>query len=130
MHASHWLSSTQSTLARGRLIGGSFTSRGDVLSSGVLQHIFRTGDFFRSITMDGHEDFVIDDETWAIRYLIVDTTNWWPGNKVLISTRWIERISWEESKVFINSRDHEIELHRHYDREGYWADDLAAHFTR
>ena len=92
----------------------------------------------------GHiEDFVIDDETWAIRYLIVDTKNWWPGKKVLISTRWIDRISWEESKVFINltreaikqgpeytdqtliTRDHEIKLHRHYNREGYWADQLA-----
>jgi len=34
----------------------------------------------------GHvEDFIIDDETWAIRYVVVDTRNWWPGNKVLIS---------------------------------------------
>ena len=92
----------------------------------------------------GHvEDFVIDDETWAIRYLIVDTQNWWPGKKVLISTRWIERISWEQSKVFINltreaikqgpeytnetliTRDHETKLHRHHNREGYWADQLA-----
>jgi uncharacterized protein YrrD len=97
----------------------------------------------------GHvEDFVIDDETWAIRYLIVDTQNWWPGKKVLISTRWIERISWEEAKVFINltreaikrgpeytdqtliTRDHETNLHRHYNREGYWADDLATQPTR
>ena len=32
----------------------------------------------------GHvEDFIIDDETWAIRYLIIDTRNWWPGKKVL-----------------------------------------------
>lgn len=88
----------------------------------------------------GHvEDFVIDDEAWAIRYLIVDTKNWWPGKKVLISTRWIERISWEESRVFINltreaikqgpeytegtpiTRDQETKLHRHHDREGYWA---------
>jgi len=34
----------------------------------------------------GHvEDFVIDDETWAIRYLIVDTRNWLPGKKILIA---------------------------------------------
>ena len=51
----------------------------------------------------GHvEDFFVDDETWAIRYLIVDTRNWWPGKKVLISPKWIERVSWPESKVFIN----------------------------
>jgi len=92
----------------------------------------------------GHvEDFVIDDETWMIRYLIVNTQNWLPGKKVLIPTQWIERISWEESKVFVHktgetirhspeytdqtliTRDHEIKLHRHYGREGYWADDPA-----
>ena len=82
-------------------------------------------------------DFVIDDETWAIRYLIVGTENWWPGNNVLVSPRWIERVSWEESKVFIDlsrdsirqspeyteeflTRDYEIGLHRHYKRLGYW----------
>ena len=51
----------------------------------------------------GHvEDFIIDDETWAIRYLIIDTRNWWPGKKVLVSPQWIERVSWSESKVFVN----------------------------
>jgi len=97
----------------------------------------------------GHvEDFVVDDETWAIRYLIVDTRNWWPGKKILISTRWIDRISWEESKVFINltrdaiqqgpeysekeliTRDYETKLHSLRGREGYWADQRAAPVSR
>jgi hypothetical protein len=86
----------------------------------------------------GHvEDFIIDDEMWMIRYLIIDTQNWWPGEKVLIAPQWIERISWEESKVFINltceaikqspeytedslTREYEAALHRHYDRQEYW----------
>ena len=43
----------------------------------------------------GHvEDFIIDDETWAIRYIIINTRNWWPGKKVLVSPRWIEHVSW------------------------------------
>ncbi len=89
----------------------------------------------------GHvDDFIIDDETWAIRYLIIDTINWWPGKKVLISPRWIENVSWEESKVFINlpretikqspeyteesllTRNYESALHQHYNRQGYWLD--------
>jgi sporulation protein YlmC with PRC-barrel domain len=89
----------------------------------------------------GHvEDFVIDDETWAIRYLIIDTHNWWPGKKVLISPQWIERVSWDELKVFVNltrknvkqspeytegsllTRDYETGLHRHYNRQKYWVD--------
>jgi len=93
----------------------------------------------------GHvEDFVIDDETWAIRYLIIDTENWWPGKKVLISPLWIERVSWSEAKVFINltgetikqspeyteeslpTRDYETALYRHYNRQGYWVDEPAA----
>ena len=91
----------------------------------------------------GHvEDFIIDDETWAIRYLIVDTKNWWGGKKVLISPRWIDKISWEESKVFVNltkeiikqspeysddllvTRDYEDQLHQHYKQRGYWTDEL------
>ena len=51
----------------------------------------------------GHvEDFIIDDKTWEIRYMVVDTRNWLPGKKVLIAPRWIERVSWEDSKVYVN----------------------------
>ena len=51
----------------------------------------------------GHvDDFMIDDEAWAIRYLVIDTRNWWPGKKVLVSPQWIERVSWDASKVFVN----------------------------
>lgn len=93
----------------------------------------------------GHvEDFIIDDETWAIRYLVVGTRNWWPGKKVLVSPQWIERVSWSDSKVFVNlsreaikqspeyawesllTRDYEIGLHDHYSRKGYWVDEAVA----
>jgi hypothetical protein len=93
----------------------------------------------------GHvADFFIDDQTWAIRYLIVDTHNWLPGKKVLISPQWIDRISWGERKVFVNvlreaikhspefkeesllSRAYETGLYHHYNRPGYWVDELAA----
>ena len=51
----------------------------------------------------GHvEDFIIDDETWTIRYLVVDTRNWWTGKKVLVSPQWIERVSWSESKIYVD----------------------------
>ena len=48
----------------------------------------------------GHvEDVVIDDETWTIRYLAVDTSNWWLGGHVLISPRWIRAVRWLERMV-------------------------------
>jgi len=92
----------------------------------------------------GHvEDFIIDDETWAIRYMVVDTSNWWMGKKILLSPLWIERVGWEESKVFVNlsretiklapeyteaslpTREYETGLHQHYRRQGYWVDELV-----
>ena len=93
----------------------------------------------------GHvEDFIIDDDTWVIRYLIIDTRNWWSGKKVLIAPQWIKRVSWYARKVFVPltretiqqspeyteesllTRDYETALHRHYNREGYWVDDEPA----
>lgn len=57
----------------------------------------------------GHvEDFIVDDDQWTIRYLVIDTKNWWPGKKVLISPRWIERVSWADSKVIVNLTRDEI----------------------
>ena len=48
----------------------------------------------------GHvADFPINDECWAIRYLIVDTKNWWSGKHVLISPQWIEHVSWRVQGV-------------------------------
>jgi hypothetical protein len=93
----------------------------------------------------GHvDDFIVDDETWAIRYLAIDTRNWWPGKHILISPRWIESINWSESKVFVDlsretiqhspeyteasllTREYETGLHRHYNRQGYWVDERVA----
>jgi sporulation protein YlmC with PRC-barrel domain len=43
----------------------------------------------------GHvEDFLLDDTDWSIRYLVVDTKNWWPGKKVLISPCSAADIDW------------------------------------
>lgn len=51
----------------------------------------------------GHvQDFIIDDETWAIRYLVVDTQNWWPGKKVLISPRSVQSVDWSLRSVMLS----------------------------
>ncbi|MBL9207297.1 MAG: PRC-barrel domain-containing protein [Opitutaceae bacterium] len=51
----------------------------------------------------GHvEDFLIDVETWRIRYLVVDTRNWWPGKKVVVAPAWIRDVSWDKSSVAID----------------------------
>jgi hypothetical protein len=88
----------------------------------------------------GHaEDLIIDDQDWAVRYLVVDTRNWLPGKRVLMAPQWIREISWERSRVVVGlttdairnapefedvnaiTREYEERLYRHYRHEGYWA---------
>jgi hypothetical protein len=91
----------------------------------------------------GHvEDFILDEETWSIRYMVVATKNWGGAKHILVSPQWIKRVSWEESTVFVNqsidalknspeytpetlNRDYEARLYRHYDWQGYWVDELV-----
>jgi hypothetical protein len=48
----------------------------------------------------GHiENFILDDVSWDVRYLIVDTKNWWFGQHVLISPFAVQRINWAEQTV-------------------------------
>jgi hypothetical protein len=87
----------------------------------------------------GHlEDLLFDTETWDIRYLLVDTRNWWPGPPVLVGSGWVDRIDAEEKMLSIDtpaerikscppydpasppSRGYEMDLHRHYQRAEYW----------
>lgn len=87
----------------------------------------------------GHvEDFVVDDETWTIRYLVIDTRNWWFGKKVLVSPEWAQRISWDQRKVHVDlsrsaiekspewdpaaavDREYEARLYDYYRRPAYW----------
>jgi uncharacterized protein YrrD len=87
----------------------------------------------------GHvEDFLLDDREWAVRYMIIDTRNWWPGRQVLISPAWIDRVSWPDSRVYVDltregvktapeydpdhplEREYEGRLYRHYGRRNYW----------
>lgn len=87
----------------------------------------------------GHvEDFLIDDDGWIIRYLVIDTRNWLPGRKVLLAPHWVERIEWSERRVYVSptrdairssppydpsapvDRPYEERLFRHYGQEPYW----------
>ncbi len=91
----------------------------------------------------GHvQDFIIDDQTWAIRYMVVDTINWWPAKKVVIAPQWIERVSWAQSKVFVDltresiknareydataivNREYEDSLYDYYGRSKYWVEKI------
>jgi len=51
----------------------------------------------------GHvEDLLVDDTAWRIRYVTVDTKNWWPGEKTLISPSSVRAINWEDRAISLN----------------------------
>jgi hypothetical protein len=87
----------------------------------------------------GHLDgYVIDDETWSIRYIEVATRNWLPGKKVLLSPEWIDRVSWLDQTLSVGlstdaikdapeyvmsrplTREYENKLYVHYGQAPYW----------
>ena len=47
-------------------------------------------------------DFLMDDQSWVIRKLVIKIGNRFSGNAVQISTGKVDRISYEESTVFVN----------------------------
>lgn len=83
----------------------------------------------------GHvQGILIEERTWAIHYLIVNTSNWWLGHEVLMAPDWISRVNWADSKVTVDvtrqaikdappydpavslDREHAARIHRHYGR--------------
>jgi uncharacterized protein YrrD len=51
----------------------------------------------------GHvQGMLVDEDSWAIRHLVVDTSNWWLGHQVLITPSSIRNVSWSEEKIFVN----------------------------
>jgi len=88
----------------------------------------------------GHvDDFIVDDETWQVQYLVVDTSIWWFGKHVLVAPRWASRVSWPDRKVHVGltrssiksspvwnpeatvNREYEERLYDYYGRPAYWA---------
>lgn len=64
----------------------------------------------------GHvEDFILDSESWTIRYMVVDTRDWLPGRKVLVSPEWISKVNWPEQQVAVELLSERIENSPPYD---------------
>lgn len=87
----------------------------------------------------GHvEEFVLDEDTWVLRYMVVDTRNWLPGRKVLVSPAWVRGFDWPAQKAMVEltrkqvqaspgydadkpiNREYETQLYDFYGRPVYW----------
>lgn len=83
-------------------------------------------------------EFYFDDQTWTIRYLILESGNWLTGRKLLISPEAIIRMPGRSRSFPVNltkeqirnspdidtekpvSRQQEMELYGHYPWQSYW----------
>jgi hypothetical protein len=93
----------------------------------------------------GHvQGFLLDEESWAIRYMVVDTSNWWLGHLVLVPPQWISDLDWPRSRASVHltrdavlnapvydpatalDRRHEIAIYKHYGRPVYWQSEPTA----
>jgi hypothetical protein len=83
----------------------------------------------------GHvEDYLFNDHAWTLDHVVIDTKNWLPGRKVIVSTEWIRRVVWSESRVHVGLDRETIRQAPEFDgalpvSEEY-ADSLRRHYTR
>ena len=89
-------------------------------------------------------EFLFDDLTWTIRYLVVDTGDWLPGRKVLVSPAAVDRPDAEAESLAVGltqaqvedsppleadapvSRQIESDLHEYYGWVPYWRTGVPA----
>jgi hypothetical protein len=58
----------------------------------------------------GHvSSFLVDDKSWLIGELVVETGHWFSGKEILIAPGKIERIDYETSKVFVSLTKEDIQ---------------------
>jgi hypothetical protein len=123
--------------AAGRAAGAHYVDEGDPHLRSAREvtgyHIRGTDDSVGSVA-----DLLIDEEGWAIRYLVIDTGTWLSGRKVLIAPPWVSEVSWATQEVQVTltraeieaspeytpdialDRSYEEQLHSHYGRRAYW----------
>ncbi|MFN2370514.1 MAG: PRC-barrel domain-containing protein [Candidatus Krumholzibacteriia bacterium] len=90
------------------------------------------GDFARC------EDFLLDDQSWTVRYMVADTGKWLPGRRVLVSPIALGEPDQERRRLPVRlskeqigdapeldehapvTRQYEIWYHKHYGWPYYW----------
>lgn len=84
------------------------------------------------------DDFAVDDLTWVLRYLVVDTGLWLPGRRVLVAPPLLGAVDWPERRLYVGvdaerirnapeydpaapiDRRYEAAIHEYYGLPHYW----------
>lgn len=62
-------------------------------------------------------DFIIDDTNWKIKFLVVHTGSWLNSRKVLLSTKWITKVNWDNSNVIVDISTNAVKDSPEFDDE-------------
>ncbi len=64
----------------------------------------------------GHvTDCFIDDENWTIRYLLIDTGHWRPGQQVLIPATTVDNVDWTGASIHVQLTQEQVKQSPPYD---------------
>ncbi len=68
----------------------------------------------------GHvNDFIIEDESWQVLYIVIDTANWLGGKKILVSVKHCKEINWEKSQIQIDISKDAVKESEVFDESRY-----------
>lgn len=57
----------------------------------------------------GHvDDFIVDVESWAVRYLVIDTSNWIGGKWVAVSPAAVDKVDWVNRTIHMSISRHDV----------------------
>jgi len=136
-----WGAQPLPTRVAGAAAGAEPVPAADGSSEGTLHSVDQiTGYHLQALDGEiGHvEDFLVDPESWSIRYLVIDTSNWIGGRTVLVSPEWVRRIDWNDRLFHVDltrdaikdspqydptielDREYETRLYAYYRRPAYW----------
>lgn len=55
------------------------------------------------------EDLIIEDKMWVLHQFVIDTSVWFPGKRLLMSSKCIKEISWDDSIIFVDMSGNDVE---------------------
>jgi uncharacterized protein YrrD len=92
---------------------------------------------YRVVAIDGQvghvDNFLMNPDTWAVRYLVVNTGGWLKKHEVLFTPKLVDRMIWAEATVNVNASRSLVETAPPYDRSDQidraYEEALFAHYT-
>ncbi len=84
------------------------------------------------------DDFILDDDSWSLRYFVIDAGGWLSDRKLVLALPWVKGVDWETRGVQVDvtkqelkqspqfdpsvvlDREFERRLHEHFGKPGYW----------